>query len=192
MNEPTSADRHDSAEVRHEPDVVNLRAILICAGALVAIAVVIHLGAWWLFRYLDARAARARPDQFPLAAEERQRRAPPQTEPGPTPPSWSATRNLPPPPREPQLEGIKRMEGQDVYPQPSAIKAAALEQLSKYEWVNREEGIVQIPLDQAMNLIAENSLLPSRAPASDKEPAEPPRSPPSRANSGRSPERRQP
>jgi hypothetical protein len=170
MNEPAS-------HRRHQPDKVNLRVILICAGALAGLAVVIHLGAWWLFRYLDAREARARPNLFPLAARERERAAPP-AEPTPTPPDWNATRNLPLP-REPQLEAIKHLEGRD------RVRAAAPEQLDRYQWVNREKGIVQIPLAQAMDLIAERGLPPSRSSASVREM-------PSRANSGRSPKRRQP
>jgi hypothetical protein len=166
-----------NSTLRHEPDAINLRAILASAGALVAVAVVIHVGAWWLFRYLDARESRGKPDQFPLATQERQRREPPQAEPTPTPLDWSATRNLPPPPRQPQLEGIRRMEGKGVYARP--------QDLDRYEWVNRDEGIAQIPLEQAMALIADRGLLPARGSASAREQ-------PSRANSGRTSERRQP
>jgi hypothetical protein len=190
MNEPTHPSPAEIPPRRHEPEQINIRAILICAGALALLALVIHIGAWGLFRYLDAREERVKPDLFPLATEERLEQKPPPLEPAPTPPGWSATRGLPPPPREPQLEGIKRMEGKDGYGRP--------EQLSRYEWVDRKDGIVQIPLDQAMKLIVEEGLLPARSSALN--PLLPPwqggekggAAPPSRANSGRTPEGREP
>jgi hypothetical protein len=176
MSEPAPAHRH-------EPPDVDLRGILYCAAGLVAIAVVIHVGAWLLFRLLEAREARAKPDHFPLAAEERQREQPPRAAITATPLEWSSSRNLPLLPREPRLEGIERMEGKTPYVRPGEVRVEAAEELNSYQWVNREQGVVQIPLRQAMDLIAEQQ--PAGPPAPNPRP-------PSRANSGRSPEGRQP
>src|SRR5262245_55879457 len=106
MSEPT----RDNPDVRHETSDVSVRGILYPAGALVAVALVIHVGSWLLFDYLLARERRAKPDLFPLAAEERQRLAPPRPD-GPTPESWNSIKGPPQPPEGPRLEGVLRLEG---------------------------------------------------------------------------------
>jgi hypothetical protein len=60
----------------------------------------------------------------------------------------------------PQLEPIT---GSQSRPQPSAASADdAGRRLSSYGWVDREAGIVRIPIDRAMDLLAERGL-PARA-----------------------------
>jgi hypothetical protein len=188
MIEPTPSDRQTNPPLGHEPGNVSLRAILTCAAALVVLAVIVHVGAWLLFAYLAARERRAKPDLFPLAAEERQQRPPPDV---PTPRDWNAPREPPPLPAKPQLEGIVRLEGKEPAERPGMRRSEALDQLDRYQWVDREKGIVRIPLEQAMSLIVERGMLPSH-PAKAGTEREGSQRLPSRANSGRSPNERVP
>jgi hypothetical protein len=174
MNDPSADSRSESPEVRHEPEGIHLRAILTCGGALVVVAVFIHISAWCLFRHLEAVQGQTRPSQFPLATLERQQRTAPQTE--PTPPGWNATQDVSPPPRAPVLEGIERLRGR-----PSTAPGMAR---NAYEWVDRMAGVVRIPLEEAMALIVEKGLLPARTITPGESPDALPQ-PPSRANSGR-------
>jgi hypothetical protein len=48
----------DQPTVHHEETDVNIRAIFGFAGALLAVAIVIHVAVWGLFRYFDDREAR--------------------------------------------------------------------------------------------------------------------------------------
>lgn len=159
--------RPDNPDVRHEPSDVSVRAILVTAAALVAVAVVIHLGSWWLFDYLDAREQRIKQSPFPLAAGQRGQ--------------------LPP---EPRLEGVKRMSSQDVdvhrddqWPPPEL-------RLRDYGWVDPEAGVARMPIEDAMRLIAQYRLLPSRPQNPGGEGEDQSWTLPSRASSGRTPERR--
>jgi hypothetical protein len=184
MNEAIGDRRHDNPETRHERSDVSVRAILACAGGLAVVAALIHVGAWLLFDYLEARERRAKPNLFPLAAEERQRPGGLRLEGTPAPEGWSNTVGQPLPPREPRLEGIKDMEGKGVYVDADVRHGGGPP--GKYGWVDRKKGIVQIPLEQAMDLIVEHNLLPARSPelGGGREQLD---AWPSRANSGRWP-----
>jgi hypothetical protein len=81
---------------------------------------------------------------------------------------------LPPAPR---LEGIEMMSG----PPPDGGQSAATNQLQSYGWVDRDKGLVRVPIERAMQLAIERNWLPSAA-----EPAKistPPTSPSSSAAS---------
>jgi hypothetical protein len=80
-------------------------------------------------------------------------------------------------PQEPHLEGMEALRVQE--------KPAPEDKLQSYGWVDRQAGIVRIPIGEAMKLLA--GRLPSRAEA-DRESSDPP----SRSNSGRGTRREQP
>ena|SRR5205809_7167618 len=130
----------DNPEVRNEYSDVNLRGILVTAAALLAVTVVIYLVCWWMFDLFWSREAAAKRSQFPLAAAERGKH-----------------------PRQPQLEGIKNTEGQPAYMRPRQLPAEEQERLNKTGWVDEKQGIVHIPIDQAMRVIVKKGLLRSRA-----------------------------
>jgi hypothetical protein len=77
----------------------------------------------------------------------------------------------PPPPR------LELAEGQEL----SAYRAAAEQRLNSYGWVDRQAGAVHIPIDRAMDLLAERGL-PSRQSSTAQDDGN---HLPSRASSGR-------
>jgi hypothetical protein len=82
-------------------------------------------------------------------------------------------------PREPHLEGLEALRAQEQ-PAPEDL-------LQSYGWVDRQAGIVRIPIGEAMKLLA--GRLPSQA---ESEPESSSDHPPSRSNSGRGTRREQP
>ena len=62
---------------------------------------------------------------------------------------------LPPPPR---LEGVERMQERKLV----AAPGRSLPRLDSYGWVDKDKGIVRIPLERAMELIVEKQLLPAK------------------------------
>lgn len=60
-------------------------------------------------------------------------------------------------PAEPRLEGIEMMSG----PKEDAVPTATVDRLKTYGWVDREKGVVRIPIQRAMELAVEREWLPS-------------------------------
>jgi hypothetical protein len=114
-----------------ETSDVDLGAILRFAIGLIVAGVVIHVLVWYLYGYFRREAARPAPSEFPLAT--------------------TAMRRLPPEPRlqtDPRDDLISMQQAED-------------RMLTSYGWVDRNAGVVRIPIDQAMKLTVERGL-PSR------------------------------
>src|SRR5262245_28765557 len=111
--------------VHHETTDVNIRGILLFAGGLIVAAAVIHLLVWVLYRYFEVRASHQPEPVFPLAVQQEQR--------------------LPP---EPRLQTNPRQDLRD-------LRTAEDEVLTTYGWVDRNGGIVRIPIDEAMRITIE-------------------------------------
>ncbi len=127
-----STEQTNNPAVHHEESDVNIRAILGFAAGLIVVAIVIHVAIWGLFRFFDARAThQAEQPEYPLAAKQEQR--------------------LPP---EPRLQTNPRQDLAD-------LRAAEDVTLSTYGWVDRNAGVVRIPIDEAMKLTLQRGL-PSR------------------------------
>jgi hypothetical protein len=127
-----STEQTDNPAVHHEESDVNIRGILGFAAGLIVVAIVIHVAIWGLFRFFDARAARqAEQPEFPLAVTQETR--------------------LPP---EPRLQTNPRQDMAD-------LRAAEDETLTTYGWVDRNAGVVRIPIEEAMRLTLQRGL-PSR------------------------------
>jgi hypothetical protein len=122
----------DNPDVHHEESDVNIRGILVFAVGLLVVAIVIHIAMWGLFRFFDARQARRQVIEYPLAVQEENR--------------------LPP---EPRLQTNPRQDLQD-------LRTAEQEVLGTYGWVDRNAGVVRIPIDEAMKLTLQRGL-PSRS-----------------------------
>jgi hypothetical protein len=120
----------DNPEVTHEESDVNIRAILGFGAGLVVVAAVIHLLMWLLLGFFEAREAKQAlaPRMYPLAAEQADR--------------------LPP---EPRLQTNPREDLADLRAREDAV-------LQSYGWVDRNAGIVRIPIDAAMKLTLERGL----------------------------------
>ena len=121
-------------------------------------AVVIHIGLGLIYAMLIDRAIETGEQRYPLAATQGER--------------------LPPTPR---LQQFPRNELYD-------FRRGEQEFLDGYGWMNKETGIVHIPIDDAMRVLVERGL-PSRS-AADGQAIETPGLMPSDASAGRVLERR--
>jgi len=115
-------------EVRHETSDVDTRAIFAFGAGLVAVALLINLLTYVLFRYFDAREGRRVMPQYPLAAAEGAR--------------------VPP---EPRLQTNPRQDLAD-------LRTRENETLTTYGWVDRNAGVVRIPIEEAIRLTLERGL----------------------------------
>jgi hypothetical protein len=119
----------DNVDVQHEESDVNIRAIFGFGAALLAVGVVVHVVILLLFNVLDARAKQQVQAAYPLAAGQQEERLPP----------------------EPRLQIDPR---EDL----AALRAKEDEVLRSYGWVDRNLGVVRIPIDRAMELTLERGL----------------------------------
>ena len=125
--------------VHHEESDVNIRAIFGFAIGLIVVAAVIHVVIWVLFRYFADREAAGMARQYPMGASQSTR--------------------LPP---QPRLQTNPRQDLQD-------LRRIEEEVLNSYRWVDRNNGIVRIPIKDAMRLTLERGL-PSRPPQGQAKP----------------------
>jgi hypothetical protein len=128
-------DATSNPEVHHEESDVNIRAILVFGAGLIVAAVLIHLLTYVLFRYFDAREAQRVTPQYPLAVAQENR--------------------VPP---EPRLQTNPRQDLAD-------LRAKEDELLNSYGWVDRNAGIVRIPIDEAIRLTLSRGLPARQAPS---------------------------
>jgi len=120
--------------VHHEESDVNIRAIFGFGLGLFVVAVFVHLAVFLLFRYFsNGQEAAKRVRQYPLAAGQENR--------------------LPP---EPRLQTNPRQDLLDLRAQEDQL-------LNGYSWVDRNAGVVRIPIDDAMKLVVQRGL-PARGP----------------------------
>jgi len=131
MHLPRAAGSTDNPEVQHESSDVNIRAIFGFALGLLVTGIIIHVLVWVLFQYFNARENRIVAPEFPLAVTQEPR--------------------LPP---EPRLQTNPRQDLSD-------LRAREDQALRSYGWVDRNAGVVRIPIDQAIKLTLERGL-PSR------------------------------
>ncbi len=158
---PAPPEPHRSPEnpdVAHEESDVDVKYILYFAAVMAASAVVIHLGlAWMFFLFKGGEEGRER-SRYPLAAEE--------------------ARNGPVLPEPPRLDELQR---QLTGRQPGVSTPGDVE---GYRWVDREKGIVSVPVDRAIDRLLER-MKDKKEGGHTWEDAERPL--PSDANSGRGP-----
>ena len=123
----------DNPDVRHETSDVNIRAILGFGFGLIVTAIVIHFAVWLLFIFFVSRDAPGAP-AFPLAAGQ-ENRVPPEPRLQPAPPDWKTPRQ--------DMSDLRKHED-DI--------------LDNYGWVDRNGGVVRIPIGEAMRLAVERGL----------------------------------
>lgn len=123
---------HQNGKGAHrETSDVQFGGVVGFAIVLVVTLIVIHAGIWFFYSYLRREAARPVQAEYPLAA--------------------TAMRRLPP---EPRLQTDPRDDLASLRGREDRI-------LTSYGWVDRNTGVVRIPIDQAMKLTVERGL-PSR------------------------------
>src|SRR5438093_6743459 len=131
------ADLHSTAEnpeVHHETSDINFRGVLAFGAGLIVAAIAIHFGIWLLFHFFQAREAQKAALEYPLAAGQ-QNRLPPEPRLQPSPPGWSTPR-----------EDLQKLRAEED------------EILRSYGWVDKNAGIVRIPINEAMKLTVKKGL----------------------------------
>jgi hypothetical protein len=118
----------ENVEVHHEESDVNIRAIFGFGAGLIAVAIVVHVAILLLFNGLESRATRQSTATYPLAAGQEER--------------------LPP---EPRLQTDPREDLSELRAREDAV-------LRSYGWVDRNGGVVRIPIDRAMELTLQRGL----------------------------------
>lgn len=125
-------DPETSAEAGHETSDVSIGAIVKFGIGLAVAALFVHVAMWGLFRVLDARRA-SRDRPIPALAAAGLRRTPP----------------------EPRLET-------DALASRRRMTAEERAALTTYGWVDRNAGVVRLPIERAMELLVERGLPPSK------------------------------
>jgi hypothetical protein len=118
----------ENPEVHHEASDVNIRAILGFGVGLIVVGIGASFMVWLLFQYFASREAKRVPPEYPLAVSQGER--------------------MPP---EPRLQTAPREDLRE-------LRASEDELLSSYGWVDRNAGIVRIPINEAMRLTLERGL----------------------------------
>jgi hypothetical protein len=129
-----TAGNHDAngAEALHEPNAVNIPGVVKFLVWLSASIAVSALSMWGLLRYFDARKAREAPPPSPLAAEVR----------------------LPPEPRLQGAPGSVSSPSEDI----RRLREREDQTLDSYGWIDRQNGVIRIPIEQAKRLILQRGL----------------------------------
>lgn len=122
-------DEPTNPDVRHESSDVNVAGILIAGVGLLVAAVIIPLVIWWLFDHFAARAVRSDRPLPALAARV-------------------TGESLPP---EPRLQVSPSQDLRDMHAAEDAI-------LNNYGWEDQQAGVVRIPIDRALQVLAERGL----------------------------------
>lgn len=121
-----------SVEAGHEKSDVSIGGIVKFGIGLAVAALLVHVAMWGLFKVLDARREK-RDRPIPSLVAAALRRTPP----------------------EPRLE-------RDALAPRRRMVAGENAALTSYGWVDRNAGIVRIPIERAMDLLVERGLPPSK------------------------------
>ena len=150
MNDDVHIDGHNP-EVEFEREDLAPKPILVFLGSLVLICLVVALVLRGMYSYLDRYDNLHQLPQSPLVQ-----------------PSTASTRDVSPGDitnfPQPRLESDERLEIKDFRLQED-------QKLNSYGWVDQQGGVMHIPIDRAMQLLAQRGL-PTRpqagtAPSSD-------------------------
>ncbi len=118
----------ENRDVAYEKRDVNPRAILWVGVAILISAVIIHFAVWGLF------------DQFNKSEAHKGK-----------PPASLVNTKPQPPPQRPRLQTDAPADLQELRMREDAA-------LESYGWVDREKGVVHIPVERAMELLVERGL----------------------------------
>jgi hypothetical protein len=144
---PDSHDDIVNAETHHERSDVNVRALLWSVVIIIVFAAVTHLLLWGLFKQFAKQARRdvrppmtaiARPAGADVPEEPRLQPFPTAEQKGAVMPPFRGTPVT-------DMEGMRRSED---------------EQLHSVGWVNRQKGIVRLPIDVAKQLVVQRGGRP--------------------------------
>lgn len=128
--------RPEHPEIRTEESDISFTAVATVLGALVVLAVLIHVVLWGFFKKREEQQSDVKRSPFPLAARP--------------------ASSLPPEPRLEPLDRTSGVEQSNVY-----LRLEEKEAATKRYGPTAEEGYVHIPVGKAMDLLA--GKLPARA-----------------------------
>jgi hypothetical protein len=129
IHQPHAAtDGTTNPATRHETTDINIRGVFAFAVGLIVVGVFVHVFLWLLFVYFNGREMAKVSPQYPLAIGQETR--------------------LPP---EPRLQINPREAMRELRSSEDAV-------LNGYGWVDKNKGIVRIPIDEAMKLTLERGL----------------------------------
>jgi len=136
MAEDTKHDEHNP-ELDFEHQDLSPSGVYAFLTGLALAGILIYFVLWGLYRYLDSYQRSHQPPQNPLVQSE------------------ADTRNIPPQAiqkfPQPRLEKNERVEIND-------FRLKEEQTLNSYGWVDQKTGAVRIPIDRAMQLIAQRGL----------------------------------
>lgn len=126
---PMEHDPHTPAPATgHEERDITFRPIIIAGVSFFVLTAIIFVLIWLLFSYYEVREAKTSPAANPLAGR--------------------LSRQEPP---EPRLQPDPEKDLAILHSEENAL-------LDRYAWVDRAHGIVRIPIDRAITLLAERGL----------------------------------
>ncbi|HKQ76492.1 MAG TPA: hypothetical protein VJ810_22550 [Blastocatellia bacterium] len=119
-------------EALHEPNAVSIPGVVKFLVWLSVAIVVAALLMWGLLHYFDARKAEEAPPPSPLAMGDR----------------------LPPEPRLQGAPGSASSPSEDI----RLFREREDQMLDSYGWIDRQNGVLRIPIEQAKRLILQRGL----------------------------------
>jgi hypothetical protein len=125
MKKTESSPQMEDSLSGHKASDVNIRGVVVFTVGLIIVIVVIYLVVWGTFDYFAAREGSRDTPLSPLAGD-------------------AAT----PVPPAPQLQSSPSRELHEMRAEEDAL-------LHSYRWVDQQAGIVGIPIERAMRLLAE-------------------------------------
>jgi len=131
-NETTGGRGADDAGPLHEPNTVNIPGVVKFLVWLSVAVMVVALLMWGLLNYFDKRKAQEAPPPSPLAPEVR----------------------VPPEPRLQGAPGSVKSPAEDI----RRFREQEDQMLSSYGWIDQQNGIIRIPIEQAKKMIEQKGL----------------------------------
>src|SRR5262245_32992587 len=131
-NETTGGGDADGSEALYEPNTVNIPGVVKFLVGLSVAVMIVALLMWGLLHYFDKRKAQEAPPPSPLAPGVR------------TPP-------------EPRLQGAPgsiSSPAEDI----RRFREREDQALNSYGWIDQQNGIIRIPIEQAKKLIEQKGL----------------------------------
>jgi len=130
--------KHEGGTAGFEPQDLSSHAVYVFLGGLAAGAILVALVLWGLYHAMDAFERRHQPQQSPLVQQ-----------------TQADTREVSPDEistfPQPRLEKNERLEI-------NQFRLREEQSLNSYGWVDQKAGVVRIPIERAMQLIAQRGL----------------------------------
>lgn len=149
-DETSDISRIAHPDAHHEVSDVRVGLILKFGVFLSIATIVSFLLMWGLFNYFEKRETKSEPPPSPLASERQAFPPEPRLQLAPTTPEQLERRQGPNLKAEGPIEVMKRIRQEEI------------DELTNYGWVNKNAGIVRLPIEDAKRLALEKGAFPHR------------------------------